>query len=139
MSTYSFTFGLVLLAAVAAGTANADTANTGQTTTASAPSVSATATVYLDTAASWARLHDQNPRHYARAELLVAAANRQCKPGVPAVQPTDGNSDRLERCEMLLLRTSNPPKRELTFVLDRTRYIAIVAITDDPPRAVPAG
>jgi hypothetical protein len=38
----------------------------------------------------------------------------------------------------MLLRTSNPAKREITFRLDDTKYIALVAMTDDPPRLVAA-
>ena len=37
-----------------------------------------------------------------------------------------------------LLRTSNPPKRVLSFMLDTTRYVAIVTLTDDRPELVPA-
>jgi hypothetical protein len=38
----------------------------------------------------------------------------------------------------MLLLTSNPPKRALTFTLDNTRYVAIVTITADRPRLMPA-
>jgi hypothetical protein len=41
-------------------------------------------------------------------------------------------------CAGMLLRTSNPPKRQLSFRLDDTQYIALVAVTDDPPKIVAA-
>ncbi|MFZ1905532.1 MAG: hypothetical protein WAU56_09100 [Steroidobacteraceae bacterium] len=41
-------------------------------------------------------------------------------------------------CYGMLLRTSNPPKVEIDFSLDDTRYSALLTITDDPPRVVPA-
>lgn len=41
------------------------------------------------------------------------------------------------KCADSLLGTSNPPKWEITFRLDDTRYVALVVITDDPPRLTP--
>jgi hypothetical protein len=38
----------------------------------------------------------------------------------------------------MLLLTSNPPKRALSFMLDGTRYVAIVTITADPPHRMHA-
>jgi hypothetical protein len=60
---------------------------------------------------------------------LMTAANTLCKPGEPKLQNTDGRDT---SCGMLLL-TSNPPKRALSFTLDNTRYVAIVTITADRP------
>jgi hypothetical protein len=39
---------------------------------------------------------------------------------------------------MMILRASNPPKREVRFSLDHTEYVALVALTDDPPRLMAA-
>ena len=38
----------------------------------------------------------------------------------------------------MLLRTSNPPKWEIRFRLDDTRYVALVAVSADWPKLVPA-
>jgi len=38
----------------------------------------------------------------------------------------------------MLLLTSDPPKRALTFTLDSTPYVAIVTITSDRPHLVHA-
>ena len=95
--------------------------------------------IHLDSSADLERLHRTNPDHYARARRLLAAANNLCKPGEPKLQNTDGRDI---SCDMVLL-TSNPPKRRLSFTLDSTRYVAIVTITanlaiTDPPRLTPA-
>jgi hypothetical protein len=37
------------------------------------------------------------------------------------------------------VKTSNPPKREISFRLDDTRYVALVTLTEDPPKLVAAG
>lgn len=90
--------------------------------------------VHLDSAAELARLRETNPDHYARAVRLMAAANRLCNPGQPKLQNADGRDI---SCALLLL-TSNPPKRALSFTLDTTRYVAIVTLTSDRPELLPA-
>ena len=84
--------------------------------------------MHLDSAADLAQLRKTNPDHYARAVRLLSSANSLCRPGAPKLQNTDARDI---SCE-LLLRTSNPPKRTLSFMLDHTRYVAIVTITADP-------
>jgi hypothetical protein len=102
----------------------------------SASGVSYPTVVYLDDA-TLAKLRTTNPNHYARAQKIFAAARELCKPGPPEV--TFAKSDARDvSCSKMLLRTSNPPKREITFRLDDTRYIALVAMTEDPPRLVNA-
>ena len=85
--------------------------------------------VRLNSAADLAQLRKTNPDHYARAVRLMRSANSLCKPGAPKLQNTDGRDI---SCDMRLL-TSYPPKRALSFMLDGTRYVAIVTITADPP------
>jgi hypothetical protein len=93
--------------------------------------------IHLDGAKSLHALRATNPAHFARAERIIAAANELCRPG-----PLEGVLARFAAqdisCSESLLKTSNPPKKELQFTLDRTRYVALVAITDDPPRVRPA-
>jgi hypothetical protein len=93
--------------------------------------------VHLDGVKSLEALRKSNPAHFARAERIIAAANELCRPG-----PLESTFTRFEAkdisCSDSLLKTSNPPKKELQFTLDRTRYLALVAITDDAPRARPA-
>lgn len=91
--------------------------------------------MYLDGASSLARLRATNPTHFALAQRIISAANQLCRPGPDEVLPARLHA-RDFSCARMLLKTSNPPKREITFRLDDTRYIALVVVTDDPPRLV---
>lgn len=93
-------------------------------------------TVFLDGPADLARLRASDPAHYARAIRVLAAANHLCRPGQGTLQSVAGSRD--VQCEGQLLLTSNPPQWRLSFTLDTTHYIALVQITDDPPRLLPA-
>ncbi|HXY97505.1 MAG TPA: hypothetical protein VEH00_11070 [Steroidobacteraceae bacterium] len=93
-------------------------------------------TVYLDGPSDLARLRQVNPAHYARAERILAAANHLCRPGPGELREAAGARDL--KCAGPLLKTSNPPKWQITFTLDDTRYVALVTVTDDPPHPVPA-
>jgi hypothetical protein len=90
--------------------------------------------VRLASAADLAQLRKTNPDHYARAVRLMSSADSLCKPGKPKLQNAKLQSadGRDISCDMLLL-TSYPPKRALSFTLDGTPYVAIVTITADPP------
>jgi hypothetical protein len=94
--------------------------------------------VYLEGQADLDRLKATNPAHYARAEKIIAAANVLCRPEPGAVSYVRFQARDISCSDMLLL-ASNPPKRQINFTLDDTRYIAVVAVTDDPPRLMHAG
>jgi hypothetical protein len=64
----------------------------------------------------------------------MASATQLCQPGKPKLQ----NADARDISCALLLLTSNPPKRELSFVLDGTRYVALVTMTADQAKPLPA-
>jgi len=93
--------------------------------------------VYLYDAADLARLRATNPAHYARAERIMAAANELCRPSSGEVWYAKFEARDISCADMLMF-TSNPPKRQIGFTLDDTHYIAMVVITDQPPRAMPA-
>lgn len=93
-------------------------------------------TVYLDGPSDLARLRELNPAHYARAQRILTAANHLCRPVRGQVQELAGARDL--KCAGPFLKTSNPPKWQITFTLDDTRYVALVVVTDDPPRPTPA-
>ena len=93
--------------------------------------------VYLDSAAALEQLRTSNPAHYAKAERIMAAANVLCRPGRADLQAAKKDAAGFS-CAPMLLRTSNPPKRQITFRLDDTRYVALVTVTDDPPQLVSA-
>jgi len=93
--------------------------------------------IHLNNAAELAHLRATNPDHYARAERIIAAANRLCRAEAQRVYPARFGASELA-CDRMLLKTSNPPKRYITFTLDRTRYAALVTVTGDRPRLVAA-
>lgn len=90
--------------------------------------------VRLNTSEDLENLRATNPDHYARAQRVIAAANVLCPPGRPQLQSIELDSRNLW-CGQVFL-TSNPPKREITFKLDSTTYVALVTITADPPKPV---
>jgi len=98
---------------------------------------SGAAVVYLDGPASLAELRTANPIHYQRAVKIIGAANELCRPQPGELEYTKFEAKNIS-CARVLLRTSNPPKRQLSFRLDDTQYIALVAVTDDPPKLVGA-
>ena len=91
--------------------------------------------VHLNGPADLAQLRATNFRHYQQALKIMSAANKLCRPDAGEVEHTDAQD---VSCTQMLLRTSNPAKRDLRFRLDNTTYIAIVSLTDDPPRLVAA-
>ena len=94
-------------------------------------------TVYLNGSADLAQLQKANPAHDARAERILAAANHLCRPG-PGQLKQAAEEARDLKCDGSIFRTSNPPKWQITFRLDDTRYVALVTVTDDAPRVTPA-
>ena len=91
--------------------------------------------VYLNGPEDLAQLRHSNPSHYQRAVKIMGEANELCRPHAGEFELTKAKD---VSCSQVLLRTSNPAKREITFRLDSTKYIALVAVTDDPPRLVAA-
>jgi hypothetical protein len=93
--------------------------------------------VYLNSAADLEHLRESNFNHYLRAQKILAAANEICRPGKETTYFArfDGADP---RCLAMLWKTSNPPKKQLTFKLDDVRYIALVSVTDNPARIVKA-
>jgi hypothetical protein len=83
------------------------------------------------------QLRSSNPAHYARAQKILAAANHLCRPTAGEVEYAKFDAKNIS-CIHALLKTSNPPKREISFTLDDTRYSALVVLTDDPPKLVRA-
>jgi hypothetical protein len=91
--------------------------------------------VYLNGPADLAQLRHSNPGHYQQAVKIMGAANELCRPHAGEIEFTQAQD---VSCSQVMLRTSNPAKREITFRLDSIKYIALVAMTDDPPRLVAA-
>jgi hypothetical protein len=93
--------------------------------------------VHLDGAASLAQLAKANPNHAARAQRIIAAAPELCQPGPETVTFASFQASDI-KCDGASLRTSYPAKQAITFRLDDTRYIALVAVADGAPRIIPA-
>jgi hypothetical protein len=93
--------------------------------------------VHLDSPGALEHLRSTNPAHYAQAVKILAEANHLCRPAKAELLRAhpEANDD---SCATMLLRASNPPKREVRFSLDHTQYVALVSITDDPPRLMAA-
>ena len=81
-------------------------------------------------------LKKSNPRHYTEAQKVLAASDELCAPGAMEVWKVL----RLPpaHCAGEFLRTSYPPKREVTFTIDDIRYIALVTVKDARPDFHPA-
>jgi len=93
--------------------------------------------VYLDGPRALDRLRETNYRHYLRAMKIMEAADELCRPQRARIEYAKFDAQDIECVNMLLL-TSNPPKRQIHFRLDDTRYIALVVVDDDPPMLVSA-
>ena len=91
--------------------------------------------VRLDGPGDLEQLRHSNFRHYQQALKIMGAANELCRPHAGEVEKAAAQD---VACSQMLLRTSNPAKREITFRLDSTQYVALVAMTDDPPKLVAA-
>ena len=85
--------------------------------------------VYLRGDKDLEKLKQANPDHYARAKILMAAADVVCKPGPLSVVPTEANAKDTKCADMLVLM-SYPAKRTLVFTLDDVYYVAYVVLTE---------
>jgi hypothetical protein len=102
------------------------------------PAVSASpAVVNLDRPGAFAALARENPEHFRRvADVLKIADELPChteKFGL-TVAKLDARD---ARCGLMLM-TSYPAKRHLSFVLDQTRYVTVVTMRDLGMTLVPA-
>jgi hypothetical protein len=93
-------------------------------------------TVYLNTSAAWDELRAADPERYARAQKIVAAANQICQPGPPKAYFAQFDA-RDVACERMMLFTSLPPKRRLSFRMEDTLYVAMVVVDESKARLIP--
>ena len=87
-------------------------------------------TVFLNKGAL-EELSKSNPGHYAEAQRVMAAASTLCAPG--HLQTRKALRLPEASCREAFLRTSYPPKREISFQLDETRYVTLVTVRDAAP------
>jgi len=83
--------------------------------------------IRLDTLDALRQLRNSNPRHYAIARKILAAANEICESqkGAPLRMRFDAQH---VACMSSFWMTSNPPKRELSFLIDDVPYAALVEV-----------
>jgi len=72
-----------------------------------------------------ARLQQSNPRHYAIARQILAAADEICDAAKTDVIPVKFDAHDVF-CAKGIWLTSNPPKRYLQFQIEDTSYTALV-------------
>jgi hypothetical protein len=106
-----------------------------ETPTPAAKAVTPPPVVYLRGFVDLEKLRQANPNHYARAERIIAASEELCKPGPDQVYFASFDARNIS-CEGALLRTSNPPKREIGFTLDEVRYVALIAVNEGSARLI---
>ena len=80
-----------------------------------------------------ARLKQSNPRHYAIARRILAAADEICEAAKTDVIPVKFD-DQDVFCAKGIWLTSNPPKRYLQFRIEDTAYSALVVGRITAPR-----
>lgn len=98
-----------------------------------AVSAADSAPIYLYGEADLAKLKASNPGHYARAEGVIASSEEICQPGKDEIQYVKYDAKDV-RCQHMIVKTSNPPKREIGFTLDDVRYVAIITLKDAQAR-----
>jgi hypothetical protein len=101
----------------------------GLATVAAAETPSIKRTVFLDSVVL-EDIKKSNPEHYAQIQRVIASASEMCKPNAARswVLAKAPSAD----CSMMILKTSYPPKRQISFALGDTRYIANVVVRDAP-------
>lgn len=86
-------------------------------------------TVYLDSVVL-EEIKKSNPDRYARIRSVMASASEMCKPNAARfwITPTAAAPD----CSSMVLKTSYPPKRQISFSIDDTVYVTNVVVRDAP-------
>jgi hypothetical protein len=80
-------------------------------------------------------LRGQRPDHYAKARAILALA--KSRPGATTGRLIEARFDAAD-VQMTFWRVSDPPKLQVSFTLDDTRYDAQVVPDLPPARALPA-
>ena len=72
----------------------------------------------------------ENPLHYAKIERILAAVQLRRYDSVPDWLKVEFGADEVQYAPLLL--TSDPGKRRLSFILDKTRYKVVILETRTP-------
>jgi hypothetical protein len=94
------------------------------------------AIVDLDAAGALAMLRQEQPEQYRKVIAILQDAQRLPQAQVAGRLRTNYQADSVHFDQMLLV--SYPPKRRLTFSLDKVPYVATIVVRLAPARIVPA-
>jgi hypothetical protein len=100
------------------------------------PALAAPLVVDLDVPGALARLKGDQPARYERVMALLRDAQRLPEKQVEGWIRTRYDADAVQLGQMLLV--SYPPKRRLSFSLEKTAYVATIVVALPKPRIVPA-
>jgi len=93
-------------------------------------------TINLNEPGALEALQRDNPVHYLTVHQILDNLLKQPESQVPRWLQTTFNAKDVRYVQVLL--TSDPPKRDLSFMLDDTRYKARLTLTNDRVKIVPA-
>ena len=93
-------------------------------------------TINLNELGALEALQRDNPAHYQTVRQILDNVLKQPQSQVPRWLRTTFNAKDVRYVRVLL--ASDPPKRDLSFTLDDTRYKARLTLTNDHVKIVPA-
>lgn len=101
-----------------------------------APTLAAPLVVDLDAPGALARLRSEQPERYAKVAAVLRDAERLPETQVEGWLRTRHEAEAVHLGSMLLV--SYPPKRRLSFSLEKVAYKATIVVALPPVRLVPA-
>ena len=101
-----------------------------------APALAAPLVVDLDAPGALARLRSEQPGRYEKVAAILRDAERLPEAQVEGWIRTRHDADAVQLGSMLLV--SYPPKRRLSFSLEKVAYVATIVVALPPARLVPA-
>ena len=105
-----------------------------QTTGAVTPVAAQYGTVDLNQPEVLERLARENPFHFAMIRRILAGVDTMPEPAVGRWMKAQFNATDVTYSPVLM--TSDPPKKQLTFTLETTRYSALLTLTSEGARLV---
>jgi len=100
------------------------------------PALAAPLVVDLDSPGALARLRSEQPARYEKVMALLRDAERLPETQVEGWIRTRYDADAVRLGQMLLV--SYPPKRRLSFSLEKTAYVATIVVALPPAAIIPA-
>jgi hypothetical protein len=92
--------------------------------------------VTLSSIGALEQLAHDSPAHYRVVQEVLSGLRQHAASDIPLWIQTTFDARDVEFRTLLLV--TNPPKRQLAFTLDYTRYVALVTLADDSWQLAPA-